>query len=284
MHPGVKTGLRPRLIRLVEALAILALLVPVLAQSQPLAHGHAHNDYLHERPLLDALEHGFISVEADVFLIGGELRVAHTIFGARPGRTLERLYLEPLRERVAEQCGGVYSSDLPFTLLIDIKSDADETYLALREVLAGYRDILTTFGPGGHPGAIIVIISGNRPRRLMESETVRYAAFDGRLTDLNSSVPVEFMPLISDRWTSNFRWDGRGEMPRSEREKLHAIVEAAHAQGRRLRFWATPDRDTPARDALWRELLAAGVDLINTDDLEGLQRFLLEQEGIPGHR
>ena len=28
--------------------------------------------------------------------------------------------------------------------------------------------------------------------------------------------------------------------------------------------------------AVWRELQAAGVDLINTDDLPGLQRFLSE--------
>lgn len=31
----------------------------------PLARAHAHNDYVHTRPLLDALEHGFTSIEAD---------------------------------------------------------------------------------------------------------------------------------------------------------------------------------------------------------------------------
>jgi hypothetical protein len=38
-----------------------------------LEHAHAHNDYLHQRPLLDALDHGFCSVEADIFLVDGEL-------------------------------------------------------------------------------------------------------------------------------------------------------------------------------------------------------------------
>ena len=33
---------------------------------------HAHNDYLHSRPLLDALDQGFDSVEADVFLVNEE--------------------------------------------------------------------------------------------------------------------------------------------------------------------------------------------------------------------
>jgi hypothetical protein len=30
----------------------------------------------------------------------------------------------------------------------------------------------------------------------------------------------------------------------------------------------------PARDALWGELFAAGVDFLNTDDLAGLEAFL----------
>ena len=35
----------------------------------PLPRAHAHNDYEHPRPLLDALSHGFCSVEADVHLV-----------------------------------------------------------------------------------------------------------------------------------------------------------------------------------------------------------------------
>jgi hypothetical protein len=65
-------------------------------------------------------------------------------------------------------------------------------------------------------------------------------------------------------------------MPAAEREKLDAVVEAAHAKGRLVRFWATPDARSATRQALWRELLSVGVDLINTDDLEGLKSFLLE--------
>ena len=40
----------------------------------PLRQAHAHNDYEHPRPLLDALDHGFCSVEADVFLTDGAPR------------------------------------------------------------------------------------------------------------------------------------------------------------------------------------------------------------------
>src|SRR6478672_5812077 len=36
----------------------------------PLANAHAHNDYEHARPLYDALDQGFTSVEADVYTVG----------------------------------------------------------------------------------------------------------------------------------------------------------------------------------------------------------------------
>jgi glycerophosphoryl diester phosphodiesterase len=41
-----------------------------------------------------------------------------------------------------------------------------------------------------------------------------------------------------------------------------------------VRFWATPDTPGAAREALWDELAAAGVDYLNTDDLHGLEDFL----------
>ena len=65
----------------------------------PLAQAHAHNDYEHDRPLLDALDHGFTSVEADIYLVDGALLVAHNRRDVKPERTLEKLYLDPLQER-----------------------------------------------------------------------------------------------------------------------------------------------------------------------------------------
>src|SRR5579863_3505263 len=91
---------------------------------KPLPSAHAHNDYLHERPLLDALDHGFTSVEADIFLVQGKLLVAHDIAALRPERTLAALYLDPLRQRIRNHDGWVYDKGRSLTLLIDIKSDA----------------------------------------------------------------------------------------------------------------------------------------------------------------
>src|SRR5258708_18978619 len=60
---------------------------PSQAQTVPLTRVHAHNDYEHKRPLFDALDDGFCSVEADIFLVDGQLLVAHTRTSVKPGRT-----------------------------------------------------------------------------------------------------------------------------------------------------------------------------------------------------
>lgn len=252
---------------------------PATATVTPLARAHAHNDYEHDRPLFDALDRGFTSVEADVYLVDGELLVAHDLVDVRPDRTLESLYLEPLAERVRANGGSVYVEPADFQLLIDIKNTGAATYTELHETLRRYQRMLTRSTPRGQQrGAVEVVVSGDRPRALMAAQRVRYAAYDGRMADLQGGAAASFVPLISDNWTVHFGWRGVGPMPAEERDRLHAIVDRAHADGRRVRFWATPDAPGPARDALWHELLAAGVDHINTDDLAGLAAFLTEHD------
>jgi hypothetical protein len=226
--------------------------------------------------LADALAHGFTSVEADIFLIDGELYVAHALHEITPQRTLRSLYLEPLRKRIARNGGRVYPDGPLFTLLIDVKSAAVPTYEVLDRILAEYRDIFTSYSVDGRDDkAILAVVSGNRACAFMESQKIRFAAYDGRLADLESDAPADLIPLISDSWTRHFAWKGTGPMPAEERRKLRQIVQTAHLKGRRIRFWATPDNPSAARQSLWRELILAGVDLINTDDLDGLQQFLL---------
>lgn len=249
----------------------------------PLQRAHAHNDYEHPRPLLDALEHGFTSVEADVHLVDGELLVAHDPEDLEEGRTLESLYLAPLRERARAHDGSVYPDGTPFTLLVDVKTDAEATYRVLHRQLRRYREILTTAERGAvRPKAVTAIVSGNRALELMQRQQLRFAFHDGRLSDLGSGAPASLIPLISDNWTVHFDWAGRGPMPDEERRKLHDIVATAHADGQRVRFWATPDMPIGVREAVWHELIAAEVDLVNTDDLAGLEAFLLANDPSVG--
>ncbi|WP_298326332.1 phosphatidylinositol-specific phospholipase C/glycerophosphodiester phosphodiesterase family protein [Haloactinopolyspora sp.] len=242
----------------------------------PLEQAHTHNDHERNRALFDTLDHGFGSVEADVWLVDGELLVAHDADELEPDRTLESLYLDPLHDIVRGNDGAVYPEwGGSLRLVIDIKSPAGATYAEVHRMLRRYRDMLTTYvGDQVAPGAVTVVISGERPLETMLAQPVRYAGYDGRFSDLDRRLPAGFMPMVSENWNKHFTWQGVGPMPEAERAKLSAMVEQAHAAGTRVRFYATPDLPAPARQVLWRELLAAGVDYLNTDDITGLQQFL----------
>src|SRR5438270_12891957 len=108
----------------------------------PLIHAHAHNDYEHTRPLFEALECGFCSVEADIHLVDGELLVAHDRKQVRRDRTLQSLYLDTLRKRIKENGGRVYRNGRSVWVLVDLKSELAPTYVVLGKVLVQYAGIL----------------------------------------------------------------------------------------------------------------------------------------------
>lgn len=228
--------------------------------------GHSHNDYYRERPLLDAYAADMVSVEADVFLVDGELLVGHDRDELTPERTLEALYLGPLRPLYEE----VETESL--ILLVDIKDDGEASWRALRELLAEeYRDLLAT----DEPGPVRVVISGNRPIDLILEDEEHLTSLDGRIEDLERyrHLPYYQMPLVSASWWSQFQWNGMGVFPVEEREKLGSLVEQVQGQGRKLRFWAHPDVPT-----VWDELYGANVDLINTDRPAALGEFLSDRD------
>ena len=259
-------------------LLLLALLTAGCAVPRvtPLPNAHAHNDYLHPRPLHDALAHGFASVEADIHLVNGELYVSHDAPDTSRVGTLRELYLEPLRQRVARHRGTVYlGSPAPLLLLIDLKTEAEATYAVLRQELLPYRDLLVrTEGEAVQPGPVHVVLSGNRPTVTVRGETRRLVAIDGRPADLDSAVHASLMPLISYNYTHLAKWNGVGEMPAAERDTLQKLSERTHAQGKKLRLWATPEDER-----VWQALRQVGVDYLNTDQLERLRRFLRGAKG-----
>lgn len=266
MAAGLSAVLRPAL--LVAVLVLVACGAPRVGVA--LTNAHAHNDYAHSRPLLDALDRGFCSFEADVWLVGGRLLVAHDMEELRGDRTLEALYLDPLRARALANGGRLFPLGPECTLLVDVKSDAVATYEALRGVLDHYADVLTEFRPGRvERRAILVVVSGNTASTAMAADEVRRAAVDGRLLDLRSEASPELVPWISIDWDQAFTWAGEGPMPESEARILRELSASARDHGRRLRFWNTPDRTE-----VWQALWDAKVDLIGADDLAGLEAFL----------
>ncbi|MCX5770359.1 MAG: phosphatidylinositol-specific phospholipase C/glycerophosphodiester phosphodiesterase family protein [Candidatus Hydrogenedentes bacterium] len=255
------------------AVAVIAAFTAVCsAEIVPLERAHSHNDYEHDRPLLDALDHGFCSVEADINLIDGKLLVAHSARETKPERTLEALYLEPLRAQIKKNGGKVYGSEKQFWLLIDIKGDARRTWPVLNNILKQYADILTAYdGKKVTPGTVSVVV--DNADRAIAAENVRYAAIDGRLDDLDQDVPPTLMPWISASWQDTFSWDAKGPIPPEELEKLREIVKRVHAQGKKLRFWALPN---PL--VVWPVLYDEGVDFLNSDSHPMLRDFLLQRK------
>ncbi|CAN5460117.1 phosphatidylinositol-specific phospholipase C/glycerophosphodiester phosphodiesterase family protein [soil metagenome] len=249
-------------------LSLLAVLV--LSAVKPIACAHAHNDYAHDRPLTEALENGFCSVEADIFLVDGALLVGHNQADLKPERTLESLYLDPLAKTVREHGGSVYGDGTVVTLLVDVKGDAETTATQLRQVLPKYKDMLVTLRKRT---GVQIIISGNRPKVDPGLAGSEFLFIDGRLSDLVAD-PRPQMPFISDNFESNFTWRGQGNMSADERMKLETIVKRTHAHKQKIRFWAIPDNE-----AGWSAMLDAGVDYVNTDHLAEFRKFYETRTG-----
>jgi hypothetical protein len=235
---------------------------------------HAHNDYAHEHPLDDALEHRFYSVEADVYLNGGKLEVSHLNLPWESQRPLEELYLEPLQARVDAQ-GSVQGDGVPFTLWIDLKEGGREMVDTLHAVLDKYPMLTRIDGNEVTPGLVTVVLTGND-----EAKRDFVTRFPQRraLRDSNDYSPED--PPADGAWSHYaLNWgdyldsSSTGKLDETQRARLACIVENAHAQGRKVRFFSAPDHP----DA-WREALEAGVDFLGADDLSGLAAFL---EGAP---
>ena len=239
---------------------------------------HAHNDYLHEHPLTDAMNHGFRSIEADVFSGGDSLYVAHNKKDIRSGRTLRALYMDPLKESFSDGRLTMFDGTCPLILLIDIKDNGLTTYRLLDHILTEYSEMLCQVSQEKYiRGQVMVVVSGNRPIEFMAKQKIRFAFVDGRIEDLTKDYAPLLMPLISDRWPKYFSWRGKDDIPEKEKIQLKAYVQKAHENSQLMRFWATPDKPGKERESVWEELLDAEVDLLNTDDLAGLRSFMLEQ-------
>ena len=267
------------MLRLIPILSLVAMWVggcaatpPGSSVPDPVRRGHSHNDYTRKRPLAQALELGYGSIEADIWLVDGVLLVGHDREDLKPERTLVAMYLDPLAARVRDR-GAIYAKGEPaLQLLVDIKSNGEPAYAALHELLRERSDVFSECSDGRvTERAVKVVISGACPRDVIAAQSQRWAFVDGRKRDLEGAAgaPTSLVPLVSEAWTTYFSWPGIGEMPEAQRAKLREIAAIAHSRGYKLRFWGAPQVE-----GIWREQYEAGVDWINADDLKKGAEFL----------
>jgi hypothetical protein len=239
------------------------------AKVTPLPQAFAENDYVQPRPLLGGLELGFRHIEADVFLLDDRLMVGNSILDLQTQGSLEELYLQPLMQLHRSASPRLENAGQPVMLFLDIKSEPTLSYRVLQPLLKKYSAMLTSVSDDQvFSNSVTVVLGGHVAREQLATENPRYAAIDGRLSDIDTPAPNHWMPTISLRWSAHFRWQGKSEFTSFERARLLALVARVHAQRRKLRFWSTPESEL-----VWSVLRAAEVDLVGSKNYLALHRF-----------
>lgn len=238
----------------------LAIIVTLFTSCSTQIKIHSHNDYEQKRPFLEAYEFKADEIEADVFLLGDSLVVAHSKKKINPKNTLTKLYLAPIAS-FFEKYGNRVSIDkeCTFSLMIDVKENWDLIYPALRKEIEKYGGI---FDRSKNKLAIQIVISGERPTDLTFHNYPKWLFFDG-LPNVNyAEEDFDRVTMISDNFANYSKWNGIGEMPIVDREKLKEAVTDANKKHRSFRFWGAPDTKK-----CWQELLDLGRVIINTDKI-----------------
>jgi alkaline phosphatase len=237
-----------------KKIALFCLFSFALYAQSPLLKAHAHNDYEHERPFFEAFQLGFGSIEADVYAVNGELLVGHERAHLSLNRNLKDLYIDPIiRVLKANKEGNFHQ------LLIDSKTAADSTLPLIIAALKPHAEIIQQKG-------FRIVISGNRPKPSQYIESPAWITFDGRSDE---HFPTNKVVLESESMLKFGFWNGQGPIPTALKEKLKTYVDQVHANGRKVRLWATPDSLLG-----YQALLDIGVDYIGTDKLRLLADYL----------
>ncbi len=228
-----------------------------IAWAQVSISGHSHNDYVQKHPLKTAFEARMGSIEADVFLVDNNLYVAHEAKEINPTFTLVDLYLKPLTELV--QTGKAY----PLIILIDIKTHADSTLDEVVQQIARYPVVL------GENCPVKFVISGNRPNPTKWASYPPFIQFDGRPHEIYTPQQWQRVGMVSDSFNNFISEKGQKTINQETFNKMKAVADTIHTQGKKVRFWATPDTQK-----VWKALAKMGVDFINTDTPKALRGFL----------
>lgn len=227
---------------------------------------HSHNDYAQQNPFYTAYQDKVFEIEADVFLVGDSLIIAHSRKEINTNNTLGKIYLEPIAQLFKQNKKRV-STDKKYTfsLMIDIKDDWEKVYPILKKEIEKYGSV---FNRSKNKLNIQIVISGNRPDHSSFSTYPDYLFFDG-LPDINySEANFKRVTMISDKFGNYTKWNGVGKIPSAEKKKLLEAVKEANKKLRYFRFWAAPDNKNS-----WQQLSELGLVIINTDKIEECKTY-----------
>jgi alkaline phosphatase len=227
------------------------------------ANAHSHNDYEQKSPFWLAYNNHFGSIEADIFLVHGELMVAHDSNELKRNVSLEISYLHNLAACLEKNEGYPYPDPKEkLQLLIDIKSDSLETLNQLIWLLNQYPQIT------GNPD-IRIVITGRRPDPILFAGYPSFIYFDGVLSENYPDAVLPRIKMFSDDFRKYSAWNGKGKIPWKDRSALQAKIKKAHELGIDVRLWNAPDIINA-----WMIFEDLQVDYINTDHIADLSKFM----------
>ncbi len=230
------------------------------------ANTHSHNDYEQPVPFWMAWQEQFGSIEADIWLVNGQVLVGHSREEIKNERTLEEYYVKPLLTCIRENNGHPYADTTRLLqILIDVKMDSVNTLNALIALLDRYPEL-------EHTPQLTWVISGNRPAPDTYTSYPPFILFDGVLRRQYTAAEYSKISMLSDDLQYYTRWDGTAVLPAPTRKTIQEAVDRAHSLHLPVRFWDAPD--TPEA---WRQLMDLHVDYLNTDHIRELATWLKDQ-------
>ena len=224
---------------------------------------HAHNDYQKPEPLTHALRNKVFSIEADIYLSGNSLLVAHDKKELATAKMLDSLYLQPIIELFGRHKGKIgEDSNYAPVLMIDIKENGEAVIAELIKLVSTHRSV---FDRSVNTKAVQLVISGNRGPSSKWISYPPYIFFDGRPNEKYDSITLQRVAVISD---SYFNYAGK-----QDSSFIEPLVKKVHSMGKLLRLWGSPDNP----DA-WKRQQQLGIDIINTDKVEECSRYFLKDK------
>lgn len=228
------------------------------------ADAHSHNDYKNNIPFYRAYEKGFGSIEADVYAVNGRLMVAHDKKEISAKRSLKILYVDPLIEKFNRD------PQRHLRLLIEIKED----YKAILPlVISELKPLEKYFAYDGHPGRLSIVMTGAVPPPAIMPNYPDWISFDVDHLDGFTTAQWKKIGLVSFPLSKYVHWNGKGVFNADEIKRIKGGIDSVHNAGKKVRFYETPDTKSS-----WLAMLRLGVDVIGTDDIEGLGNFLNRKE------
>jgi hypothetical protein len=232
---------------------------------------YSHNDYLNAHPLYDALSLGYQGAEADVFLVNGTLQLGHERRAAEQDGNFETLYLAPLRALVA-RCETLTASRQPFLLTVEIKEESRPTFDTLVAVLARYPELFSRSSEqaGNAAPPVQAVLVGWYPPGFADSVSIPLSR-QARLQRAGKPPPDAGDPDVGLIGLDYAETIGRWWTTPGQRRRWLSAIRATKAAfpARRIRAY-----HVPVNVRKYRELLAAGVDLIGTLELAETARVL----------